>query len=238
MVVEHGVVRRGTKATWPRTASCSVSRAGTRRSPRPGFGVGVGVHWLDNEAEQGAVVVVGVGWGLGCCLTRHADGGGVFHGEQQDGEVELSITEWTRTLLRDGCARVDGAHDVAAALMQRCGAVRRRGRRRGAGSTVWPCWPPARNTARRQARRRSSPAEGEQEARKGKEAAGAGKHGSGAMATAFIGDAARVRRRSGDPRRPCPQRNTRRQSRGRRYGRRRLGDGELRKGNDAFFCYR
>jgi hypothetical protein len=156
----------------------------------------------------------------------------------KDGEVELSITEWTRTLLRDGCARVDGAHDVTAALMQRCGAVRRRGRRRGAGSMVWPCWPPARNTARRQARRRSSPAEGEQEARKGKEAAGAGKHGSGAMATAFIGDAARVRRRSGDPRRPCPQRNTRRQSRGRRYGRRRLGDGELRKGNDAFFCYR
>jgi hypothetical protein len=51
MVVEHGVVRRGTKATWPRTASCSVSRAGTRRSPRPGFGVGVGVRWLDNEAE-------------------------------------------------------------------------------------------------------------------------------------------------------------------------------------------
>lgn len=69
MVVEHGVVRRGTKATWPRMASCSVSRAGTRRSPRPGFGVGVGVRWLDNEAEQGAVVVVGVGWGLGCCLT-------------------------------------------------------------------------------------------------------------------------------------------------------------------------
>jgi hypothetical protein len=33
-------------------------------------------------------------------LTRHADGGGVFHGEQQDGEVELSITEWTRTLLQ------------------------------------------------------------------------------------------------------------------------------------------
>jgi len=111
------------------------------------------------------------GAGVGAAWRRPVDGGGVFHGEQQDGEVELRITEWTRTLLRDGCARVDGAHDVAAALMQRCGAVRRRGRRRGAGSTVWPCWPPARNTARRQARRRSSPAEGEQEARKGKEAA-------------------------------------------------------------------